>query len=149
MLSPKFMSEEESGLDSETNEPVFIVHSPQWRSEGMLLLLNCTVMSFLLQILFAFLTVLQTFISKLDKRLAKLPKKKGFSMTVQRKGVDSSCSAPCEPVWAVSTTLTTSPVEPCDDVPDPTVNVTTSTDVDLDGDDVSDEELRDMLDLYK
>ena len=34
MLSPKCMSEEESDLDEISKEPVILVRSPGWRSEG-------------------------------------------------------------------------------------------------------------------
>ena len=148
MLSPKFMSEEESGLDSDTNEPIFIVHSPVWRSEGMLLFYISNLSIFYLQAQ-STLTVLQKFITKLDQRLEKLPKQKGFSAIVRKKGVYSSSSPPREPAWAINTTaMNSSPVEACDDVPPPAVNITTSTDVDINDEYFSDDEFRDIFQLY-
>ena len=44
----RFMSEEESGLDSETNKPILLYTFLD--EEGMLLLLNSIIMTFFLQI---------------------------------------------------------------------------------------------------
>ena len=82
--------------------------------------------------------MLQKFITKLDQRLEKLPKQKGFSAIVRKKGVYSLSSPPHEPAWAINTTaMNSSPVDPCDDVPPPAANITTSTEINANDDDFS------------
>ena len=94
--------------------------------------------------------MLQKFITKLDQRLEKLPKQKGFSAIVRKRGVYNLSSPPREPAWAINTSaaMNNSPVKVCDDVPPPAVNITTSTDIDVNDGYFSDEELRDIFQLY-
>ena len=110
-LSPKCMSDEESDFDEDTGDNIFINHSPSWRSEGMVLVNGQQIVCISMHVrkykhVYSFI-VLKKFIKKLDRRLGKLPRQKGFQLLARKKGIEKTCSVPPNvPAWAVYTAST-------------------------------------------